>query len=208
MPPPRRWAGPRDTTGGSGRHWCVGTARNSPARYLTALAALGTADAVKALKGVLFDEKLAPGSRAMVARALGTVGSDEARAALARLADHPSPLLKKEARRGLSPRARKEYARAPTLARPAPREKGKWPYFALYWGGEHWKRSGGGRSKDAVSGRFVLSGIMGSGAGGVAIINGKILRVGDTVSGGKAVAIAKGRVRLEFNGKPVVLTLK
>ena len=179
--------------------------------YRRALAALGTPEAVNTLKEFLFDERHHVLQRAMIARALGTVGTPEARAALAQFTHHSNDQLSLEARRGLQDGARKEYKRTPTLLTPVPRNRQAGApsrFSSLEWDAPGRASGGGARSKGAVAGGFVLSGIMGSGAGGAAIINGKIVRVGDDVAGAKVAEITRTKVRLDAKGREVVLTMK
>jgi len=180
--------------------------------YPRVLAALGTPEAVNALKGLLLDEGRPAVQRATVAWALGTVGTADARAALARFTDHPDSHLRSAARRGLQASARRDYPRTPALRKPPSQadRPGGLSKFQLYWTGRQWGTGAGrvARTNGAVAGGLVLSGIVGSGAGGAAIINGKIVRVGDQVCGRKVVAIEGKTVRLDADGREIVLTLK
>ncbi|HUU23812.1 MAG TPA: HEAT repeat domain-containing protein [Phycisphaerae bacterium] len=196
-----------------------GPARSAPVREYGeanrthccwALATLGTPEAVNALEELLLDESHPVLERALVARALGTTGTPKARAALARFTDHPNDPLSRDARQGLEEGATK-YKRTPTLHKLRPRnhEAGAAPPFYLRWSPSDLADGGSAaRTGGASAAGLVLSGIVGSGAGGAAIINGRIVRVGDEVAGRKVVEITRYTVRLDVHGKEILLTMK
>ncbi len=60
------------------------------------------------------------------------------------------------------------------------------------------------KKKSVRSPRLVLSGVMFIGKEGTAVVNGKIVSVGDTVSGAKVVEIKKDRVVFLRHGRKIV----
>lgn len=55
---------------------------------------------------------------------------------------------------------------------------------------------------------LILSGVAVSGDKSWAVINDRVVRLGDNVKGAKIVAIYSGRVELEFEGNSITLTIK
>jgi hypothetical protein len=48
--------------------------------------------------------------------------------------------------------------------------------------------------------KLALTALVGSGANGTAVINGKVLSIGETIDGAELTAIGEGGVELEFGG--------
>ncbi|MHC4717780.1 MAG: HEAT repeat domain-containing protein, partial [Planctomycetota bacterium] len=130
------------------------------------------------------------------ARALGEIGTAKANAALQRGASAPSAAARKEVERlRMVRRYRRPPARPARRAsgnKPKPRKQPQPPHVAAA-GAPGPAPTGGGPARPAPTGtggggRYRLTGVIGSSA----ILNGKIVQVGDTVAGAKVVRIGRG----------------